>query len=284
MQVLRPTGLADALEARAARPDALALRGGTDVMVAINFRRVRPPALLDLGRVAELGDWSPENGRLRIGAGMTHARLAAELDEHAPALARAALATGSLQVRNRGTLGGNVGTASPSGDALCALVGAGADAELAGPGGTRRVPVEALVTGPHATALRADELIAAFHVPRAAGPEVYAKVGARNAMVMGTVSLALGLDPGRRTVRAAAGSAGPTPLRMREAEEHAAGALDWDGLAPADAEAVARFAALVTGAARPVDDVRGTAAYRRHALGVLARRCLTWAWDAHRAA
>jgi CO/xanthine dehydrogenase FAD-binding subunit len=281
VELLRPDTLADAVAARATHPGALVLRGGTDVMVELNLGHADPDVLLDLSRLTELADVDDDDGSLRIGAGVTHARIAAELAERAPGLAAASRTVGSRQVRNQGTLGGNLGTASPSADGVCALHLLDAEVELKRLGGARRLPVGDFVTGPKETALADDELIAAIHVPPADGPQVYAKVGARNAMVMGTCALGLALHTSKRAVAVCAGGAGPTAMRAPAAEAFAAAALDWDhGRAPDDATR-ARFAELVAEAADPVDDVRGTAAYRRHALRVLAGRCLDWAWEEH---
>jgi CO/xanthine dehydrogenase FAD-binding subunit len=284
VDLIRPADIDAALAARAARPEALALRGGTDVMVELNLDRARPPALLDLGRVRALEGWEADGPRLRLGAALTHREVVAELRERLPAVATAARATGSDQIRNRATVGGNVGTASPSGDVLCALVAAGAEVELGSVRGSRRLPLAAFVTGPKRTAAAPDELIRAVHVGAATGPQAYAKAAARNAMVMGTVSLGLCLDATRRSVAVAAGGAAPTPVRAPAAEAFAAAALDWAGRAPLEDDVADRFAALVLAAADPQDDVRGTAAYRRHALGVIARRCLRWTWEEHRCA
>jgi CO/xanthine dehydrogenase FAD-binding subunit len=284
VDLVRPADIEEALAARAARPEALALRGGTDVMVELNLDRARPPALLDLARVRALEGWEDDGGGVRLGAALTHAQVVAELRDRLPAVAVAARATGSAQIRNRATVGGNVGTASPSGDVLCALLAAGAEVELASVRGRRRLGLDAFVTGPKQTARAPDELIWAFHVPVAAGPQAYAKVAARNAMVMGTVALGLCLDAARRTVAVAAGGAAPTPVRAPAAEAFAAAALDWNGRAPLEDGVAARFAQLVLAATDPQDDVRGTAAYRRHALQVLARRCLHWTWEEHRCA
>ena len=284
MDLVRPADLDEALAARAARPDALALRGGTDVMVELNLDKTRPEALLDLARVRALDGWSADGGRVRLGAALTHGEVVAELGALLPAVAAAARATGSAQIRNRATVGGNVGTASPSGDVLCALLAAGAEVELGSVLGRRRVALAEFVTGPKQTARAPDELICALHVPAAAGPQAYAKVAARNAMVMGTCALGLCLDAGRRSVSVAAGGVAPTPVRAPAAEAFAAAALDWDGRGPLGPDVAGRFAALVLAATDPQDDVRGTAAYRRHALGVLARRCLAWTWEEHRCA
>jgi CO/xanthine dehydrogenase FAD-binding subunit len=178
-------------------------------------------------------------------------------------------------------VGGNLGTASPAGDALPPLFASGAEVELASVRGSRRMPVTDFVTGVKRNALEPDELITAFRVRPAAGPQQFSKVGTRNAMVIAVCSLAIALDVEARSVGACLGSAAPTPVRAAEAERFAAGELDWEGRrAPSDA-LLERFGELVAGAARPIDDVRGSAAYRRHALAVLARRSLAWAWQEH---
>jgi CO/xanthine dehydrogenase FAD-binding subunit len=255
------------------------LAGGTDLMVAINFREARPDAILDLTAVPELREWAPDDGRVRVGAGVTYTRLIEELGDRLPGLAIASRTVGSLQIRNRGTVGGNLATASPAGDGLPPLYTANAFVELASVRGTRRVPVAEFVSGPKRTCIEPDELIAAFDVASAAGPQQFAKVGTRNAMVIAVCSVALALWPERRRVAACVGSAGPTPLVATEAEEYIAGALDWDGGRPIDEDALARFGELVAGCARPIDDVRGTAGYRSHAVAVLARRTLQWTWS-----
>jgi CO/xanthine dehydrogenase FAD-binding subunit len=185
-------------------------------------------------------------------------------------------------------VGGNLGTSSPAGDALPPLFAADAEVEVASASGSRRIPVGEFVTGPKRNCLADDELIAAFHIAPADGPQQFAKIGTRNAMVIAVCSLALSLWPGRRGVAACIGSAGPTPIRCGEAEQLITGVLDehdlWARRQPIPESARARFGELVEGAARPIDDVRGTARYRHHALGVLARRTLTWAWEAYRCA
>ncbi|MEA2393453.1 MAG: hypothetical protein QOJ82_1344 [Solirubrobacteraceae bacterium] len=288
VEILAPETWTEALAAKAAHPDAVPIAGGTDLMVALNFDRARPATILDLTRVRELAEWGPEDGRLRVGAGVTYARLIGELRDRLPGLAMAARTVGSPQIRNRGTVGGNLGTASPAGDGLPPLYVSDAEVELASVSATRRVPVAEFVTGPKRQAAREDELIAAFVLPAAGGPQQFAKIGTRNAMVIAVCSLSLALWPERRAVAACLGSAGPTPIRASAAEAFIAGVLEeaglWDAPGPIADAALARFGELVADAARPIDDVRGTAAYRRHALGVLARRTLGWAWEAHRCA
>jgi CO/xanthine dehydrogenase FAD-binding subunit len=276
---VQPTALAEALAIKAEHPSAVPVAGGTDVLVDLNFDRMHPDMLLDLGRLPELRGSDEADGWIRLGAATTYHELSGGLASALPALAAAARTVGSPQIRNRGTVGGNLATASPAGDAHPPLLACGAEIEICSARGSRRVPVDEFFVGPKRSVLAADELIAAVHVPRAAGPQQFAKVGTRNAMVIAVCSFALALDPVRRTVRTGIGSAGPVPLRAPGAEALAAAALDWDHPEDLPESLQARFAELVSQAARPIDDVRGTSAYRLHALGVLAGRTLHWAWD-----
>src|SRR2546426_1042268 len=192
MEFLQPATWEEALAMKAAHPEAVPIAGGTDVMVEINLDHRRPETVMDLTPIRELTEWGTDDGVLRIGAGVSYTRLIDELGDRLPGLAIASRTVGSPQIRNRGTVGGNLGTASPAGDAHPPLLAADAEVELASTSGTRRVPVREFFTGPKRHTMRQDELIAA--------------------------------------------------------------------------------------AAKPIDDVRGTAAYRRHALAVMSRRCLAWAW------
>jgi CO/xanthine dehydrogenase FAD-binding subunit len=249
-------------------------------MVDLNFDRERPEAIIDLTRVPELREWAAENGRLRVGAGVSYARVIAELAEPLPGLALASRTVGSPQIRNRGTIGGNLGSASPAGDAHPPLLAAHAEIELASVRGTRLVPAREFFVAPKRSMLADDELIAAVHVPRARGPEQFSKIGTRNAMVIAACSFALSIDPIARRLGTGIGSAGPTPLVAPDAEAFLEGLLEetgWEGGSALPDSALERFGELVAAAARPIDDVRSTAAYRVHALGVLARRTLAWA-------
>ncbi|HEV3476813.1 MAG TPA: FAD binding domain-containing protein [Rubrobacteraceae bacterium] len=282
MEFFQPDGWTEALEIKAAHPDAVPIFGGTDVMVDLNFDRERPEAVLDLTRLSEIQEWGEEDGRLRVGAGVTYTRIIAELGGRLPGLAMASRTVGSPQIRNRGTVGGNLGTASPAGDALPPLYASDAEVELASTGGTRRVPVTDFITGPKRNTMEPDELIAAFHIPEAEGPQQFAKIGPRNAMVIAVCAFGLALHPERREVGTCLGSAAPTPVRASEAEEFIEGALEWESRAEIDERTLVRFGELVAMAASPISDVRGTADYRAHAVGVLARRTLKWAWDEYR--
>ena len=304
MEFLQPGSLAEALAAKAASPDAVPIAGGTDVMVELNFARRRPLVLLDLTRVPELAGWSLQDGRLRVGSGVTYAELTGErglsgngLDRGAdgmgrgagglgrllPGLAMAARTVGSPQIRNRGTIGGNLGSASPAGDCHPSLLAAGAEVEVASARGTRMIPIDRFFTGVKRSAVAPDELITAVWISPPSGPEQFAKIGTRNAMVIAVAAFGLALHPGRRSVGTGIGSAAPTPVRAREAETFLAAALEeaglWDSRTTLPESVVTEFGALVSAASRPIDDVRGTAAYRRHSLAVLARRTLAWAWS-----
>lgn len=279
---LRPSTLQEALAARAEYPDAVALAGGTDLMVEINFARKRPEQILDLTQVSELDDWSTDGDEIRIGAGVTHARLVAEFGDLLPGLAVAARTVGSPQIRNRGTIGGNIATASPAGDAIPPLLAAGAHVEVASLRGSRSVPIGVFFTGPKRSVLASDELVTGVRLPKPRGPQQFAKVGTRNAMVIAVCSFALEIDYTNERVRTAIGSAAPTVIPASAAEDFAQGVLHddgrWESRAPLTPAELAEFGELVSTAARPIDDVRGTAAYRRHALGVLGKRTLSWAW------
>jgi len=280
---LRPTTLADALAIKAQRPDAVPIAGGTDVMVELNFDHRRPAALIDLTGVAELAEWSTSDGSVRLGAGVPYVRVIAELGDKLPALAMASRTVGSPQIRNRGTVGGNLGAASPAGDTHPVLLAGGASVEVASVRGSRVIPADEFYLGVKRNALEPDELITAVHVPVTGAPQQFSKVGTRNAMVIAVCSFAIALHPERAGIGAAVGSSAPTPRRALAAEEFLSGELTdkklWGTRGAISDSARRRFGELVSEASAPIDDVRGSAAYRKHALAVLARRTLTWAWN-----
>jgi CO/xanthine dehydrogenase FAD-binding subunit len=286
VEFLQPASWAEALAARAAHPEALPIAGGTDVMVELNFDVRRPGALLDLNRVTELTEWAPDNGRIRLGAGVSYTRVIDELGGLLPGLAMASRTVGSPQIRNRGTVGGNLGAASPAGDSHPPLLATGAEIEVASVRGTRVIPAAEFYTGVKKNALAPDELIAAILIPPAAGPQQFSKIGTRNAMVIAVTSFSISLDPQRGTVGTGIGSAAPTPIRAEQAERFLTEALAeaglWQSRAALPDGIIGEFGERVKAAAAPIDDVRGTSAYRRHALAVMARRTLTWAWNSYR--
>jgi CO/xanthine dehydrogenase FAD-binding subunit len=256
-----------------ADPDATLLAGGTDLMVEINDGHRRPAgSVVVVNRIAELRSWrlSGDRATLTIGAAVTYREIEG-LGDFVPALADAARTVGSPQIRNAATIGGNLATCSPAGDGLPVLVALGATVELAGPAGRRMVPVGEFMTGVKRTALGAGELIAAVHVPVVDGWQGYAKVGVRNAMVIAVASACVVLDRANGRVSTALGSVGPTVLRCDDADAHLASVIDWTTFAVAAPE-LARYQELVASASRPITDHRSSAEYRRHAVGVIARR------------
>ncbi|TCO53615.1 FAD binding domain-containing protein [Actinocrispum wychmicini] len=282
MDVISPDTFAEALDAKAATPEAVPIAGGTDVMVELNFDRRRPHTLLNLNRIADLHDHSEVDGRIRIGASMPYTRIIADLGDRLPGLAMASRTVGSPQIRNRGSVGGNLGASSPAGDAHPALLAADAEIEIASVRGTRMVAVRDFYTGVKRNVLQPDELIAAIHVQPATGPQQFSKVGTRNAMVIAVCSFAIALHPLSRRVGTGFGSAATTPRRAYDAEDFLGTELPWGAPAPLKDSLVRHFGQLVADAASPIDDVRGSAAYRKHALSVMARRALGWAWNDYR--
>jgi CO/xanthine dehydrogenase FAD-binding subunit len=258
MEVVTPHTLEEALRVKAEHPDAFPIQGGTDVMVELNFDRRRPDLLLNLNEVAELRAWSREDGTLRLGSGLTYTEaMEAPLAEVLPALAEASRTVGSPQIRNRGTIGGNLGTASPAGDALPPLLVERAEVELASTRGVRALPLREFVVGPKRNAAEPDELITAVRMEPSGARQTFMKVGPRNAMVIAVCSLAVAVDRERGEIRASFGSSGPVA-----------------GLVVCPLDEAGSLPERIEAAAAPIDDVRGTAAYRSHALGVLARRAM----------
>jgi len=261
METLLPRSLADALDALAADPNATVLAGGTDLMVSVNYHGARPSSVVGIRRVEELREW---DGRF-IGAGVTYSRMERG---PIPALAQAARTVGSPQIRNAGTLGGNLGTASPAGDSLPVLAALDAEIVVRSTNGERSVPWNEFITGPKRNALAPGELIVGARLPEhIPGGQAFAKIGIRNAMVIAIASCCLFRDEdGRTTV--ALGSVGPTTVRARRAEEMISSETD-----PSPA-AIEEFGRLVAEEVSPIDDHRSTAAYRRHGSAVLAKRLL----------
>ena len=276
MEVFLPRTLDEALAMKAAHPEALPLAGGTDVLVDINFGRLRPAGVKK----------GPNNVRdfLVTGGQVALAAIGAnQLSKNWLAVSVAGSNESDLMLTLvRGTVGGNLGTASPAGDALPVLAAYDAGIILRSARATRTVPWNEFLVGPKKTAIAPDELIQGVRWKVARGPSSFSKIGTRNAMVISVAGLCCVLDEGAQQVRVALGSVGPTIIRATEAEAFIAAAIK-DAGAWADPAVVLpddklrEFSEQVALAARPIDDVRGTAAYRVHALKVLARRALNWA-------
>lgn len=259
MEFTAAADLNDLLEAKSHQPDAQLLAGGTDLMVEVNLAHHRPSPVISLRRVGEL----KEITQGRIGAGVTWARL--EQCNHT-ALAQAARTVGSPQIRAAGTIGGNVGTASPAGDGLPWI--AAADAEIvveSNERGERIIPWRDFFTGVKQTSLASDEVITGVTVPEdLPGAQEFAKVGSRNAMVISTVSCVV--MRGDDGFRVALGSVAPTPLRAVRAEEML------NSESTISDSVLEEFSRIVSDEVQPITDHRSTETYRRHAAGVLARR------------
>ena len=270
MTVHTPTSLREATARLAEDPDAHLLTGGTDLMVEVNFNHRRPETVVSLRRVKELNEWHLDSsaGRVFIGAGVPFADMErGELAAALPALAEAARTVGSPQIRAAGTLGGNLGTCSPAGDSLPVLAAMDAEIHLVSVDGERTLRFAEFMTGPKRNAKHPTEIISGVSMPIARGWQGYAKVGVRNAMVISVASACLALEPD--SPRLALGSVGPVIIRCTGAESWLA-----EQLAGGSVADTAAFGAMAAAESRPIDDHRSTAAYRRHAISVLATRLL----------
>jgi CO/xanthine dehydrogenase FAD-binding subunit len=257
-----------------AAPEVCVCAGCTDLIPKARAGQLRPSTWVDLRGIPELALLEVGEGELRLGACVTHHRVASSeaIRARAPGLAAACGAVGSRQIRALGTLGGNAANASPCADSALALAALGASAVLRSRSGTREIPVEALAVGPGETALEMGEVVESFRVP--AGPDlrsVHLKLGPRRAHAVAKVSVAASavVEGGStRAVRLFLGSVAPTLVRVTGAEALLA------GRARPDAGVLAEVAAAAEQASRPIDDVRSTARYRRRTVGVLVRRAV----------
>jgi len=278
---LAPTRLQQALAALAQPGGATVLAGGTDLMPQSHAGKVRPASLLlNIRRVAGLDGIRVEGDRLVIGALVTVTQAMASdlVRRHAPLLVAVGEKFASEQIRNAATFGGNLCNASPAADLATPLVALDAEVELArlaDDGGTltRRVPAVQFFTGPGRTQRAPDELLTAVHVPCARADQVarFYKGGTRQALDISTISIALaarrGSDGRLRDVRLALGAVAATPIRAGSAEALLEGAVP-------DARARDAAAEAAVAAARPIDDVRASAWYRRELLRNMVRRML----------
>jgi len=265
----------EALAVLDADSQAELLGGGTDLMVDVNFGRKRVQNVIALDRVEELRQYDA-GARVRVGAGITYTHLL-RTGAGSVALAEASRTVGSPQIRNVGTIGGNVATSSPAGDTLPVIAALEATVALRSSSGERRVSFADFMTGPKRNTRAHHEIVVAVEWDDAGPSQTFLKVGTRNAMVIAVASLALVVDRARRRVGVALGSCGPTILRATDAERFASGLFDesgWTRPLRVGQSAQSEFGRLVGAAARPIDDVRGTAAYRRQVLSVIGGRAL----------
>ena len=293
MTVTSATSLPHACEVLADNPETQVLAGGTDFMVEVNYRHRSPTAVLAIGALAETSGWRVEPGggagetttgdtsgdTIRLGATLTFTDMAdPAFASLLPAMSQAARTVGSPQIRNAGTLGGNLGTASPAGDSLPVLAALDARIVLRQAEASRTLALSEFIVGPKQTALQPGELIEAVLVPKPTGPSEFLKVGTRNAMVISVAGLALFARTDISRVCVGLGSVAAVPVRATQAEDWISPRLDWQGLTPPSAAELDRFGELVMDAASPIDDHRSTADYRLHAIGVLAKRALSRAF------
>jgi CO/xanthine dehydrogenase FAD-binding subunit len=275
MQTIRyeaPTSIADAVRA-VSTPGAMVLAGGTDLLVQYHAGSRRPAVFVDVKRIPELMRISVDDASVTIGAAVP----AVDIGEHAvlrdlwPGLVEAAQLIGSTQIQSRSSLGGNLCNASPAADSTCALIVNRAQAVIAGPSGERILPVEQFCLAPGRNALDRSELLVALRLPR---PEprtsdAYLRLIPRTemdiAVASAAVSITLGPDGRCSGARVAIGAVAATPLLVPAAADVLRGSA-------LDADALRRAAEAAAQAARPIDDRRGTAAYRRTVVGVLTRR------------
>jgi len=280
MNVHTPTSLAQACELLAANSEAELLAGGTDFMVEVNYRHRSPSAVVALCRVPETKGWRVESNAdgsetIWLGATLTFTEMGnPDLARLLPALAQAARTVGSPQIRNAGTLGGNLGTASPAGDSLPVLTALDAKVVLHSAEASREIALNDFIVGPKQTTLQAGEVIVAVRLPKVAAHSEFLKVGTRNAMVISVAGLALFARTDISRVCVGLGSVAAVPLRASEAEAWISPRLDWETMTPPTQDELDTFAELVAEAASPIDDHRSTADYRRHAVGVMAKRAL----------
>jgi carbon-monoxide dehydrogenase medium subunit len=256
---------------------ARVLAGGTDLMVQMKDGRERPAVIVDVKHIPELNrlDW-PEGQPLFIGAAVPLSQVAAfsPIMERLGILHQACSLIGSVQIRNRGTVGGNICNAAPSADSPPPLLCLGAAAVVAGPKGTRKIPLESFFRGPGQTALTSGELLVGIEVPAppASSAGCYLRLTPREEMDISVAGVASFVvfekQKGRcREARIAIGAVAPTPIRVPQAEAVLAGQALTDDVIEATAEKAA-------GAARPISDVRGSAEYRREMVRALTRRTL----------
>ncbi len=275
MKIHEPATIDEALEVKARHPDAVPFAGGTDLLPLWSSSRCRPDRVVLLSGCDDSKGIVDEKGGLFIGAGATHSEISQHraVIEHFPALADAAASIGAPAIRNMGTLGGNVANASPAADLPPALIACGAEAVLASAkNGRRSLAMEDFFRSYQTTALEPDELLLGVRlgVPPSGTRTFFRKVGTRKAQACAKLSVALSARiDGRRitSIRIAAGSVAPIPLRLTDVEERIEGQ-------ELNKELVRAAHTLSAAAVTPIDDVRSTAHYRRFVFAAILADCV----------
>ena len=272
-----PKTIKEAVAILQERDDVSLLAGGTDLLLRMKARQHAPQAVVDIKRIAGFDELRLDaRSGLTIGAAVTMG----QIEQHAaarrqyPAVVQGAEVVGSVQIRNRATLVGNVCNAAPSADTAPPLLALGARVRIAGPGGRRSLLLENFITGPGQTALKPGELVTAVQVPSLQGRSgsAYVRHTTREAMDLAAVGVGVALRLGQRgaaceEIAIALGAVAPTPMRAREAEKLLRGQ-------ELTAELIAEAAECAAGEARPISDVRASAGYRRELVRVLTQRMI----------
>ena len=277
MTVVVPHTLREALVCSSANPDAQIIQGGTDLMVEINFNHRKPTDVIALRRVEEIRGYSfsTDRSNVIVGSGMPYQKMEhGEIAELLPALAQAARTVGSPQIRAAGSIGGNLGTCSPAGDALPVLSALDAVVNLRTETSSRDVVIHDFMLGVKRNARQPGELIISVTLPIINGWQGYSKVGVRNAMVISVASCCLVVDRSLGSIKVALGAVGPTIIRCRETEQWLANQVDLRTISNISANLLKEFGDRIANESKPIDDHRSTAAYRRHAVATLSRRLL----------
>lgn len=273
----RPQSLSEAHELLMASPEeARLLGGGTDLLNALSGSSKEETRIVSLRDVKELREIKQtRKEEVFIGAMVSHREAADSpfVNRHFPALAKACGLVGSPSIRNRGTIGGNIVTASPSADSIPPLMAYEARAVLWTPSGEREVPVADFFTGPSGTIMEKGDILKGLLLKldseRVAD---YEKLGMRRAMEIAIVNLCVSLVAAKKTVckdlRICLGAVAPTPIRAVEAEDMLRGL-------PLTAESIKKAAGAAMDAAEPISDIRASADYRRHMVGVLVEKLLS---------
>jgi len=277
MTVAVPQTLREALAFSSANPNAQIIQGGTDLMVEINFNHRKPTDVIALRRVEEIRTYAftSDRSKLVVGAGLPYQKMEhGEIAELFPALAQAARTVGSPQIRAAGSIGGNLGTCSPAGDALPVLSALDALVNLQTDTTSRNVSIHDFMVGVKRNDRQPGELIISVTLPIINGWQGYAKVGVRNAMVISVASCCLVVDRTHGSIKVALGAVGPTIIRCRETEKWLATQIDLKSVSTVAPNLLKEFGDRIATESKPIDDHRSTAAYRRHAVATLSRRLL----------
>ena len=273
-----PVTLAGALELLNDLDQAKPIIGGTDLMVSMRQAVCNPSHIIDLNRMPELNYITEEEGFIKIGATTTHSQVAANpLTASIPALHDAVSRIGSPQIRNRGTITGNIVNASPAADTACPLIVHDAEVEVRSVDATNIIPIEELFVGPKINCLEPNELLTEIRIPKppSNSSSAYKRIGRRKAFTLSVVSVAAYIQVEENVCVEAGlafGSVAMTPLRVPEAEETLRGRELTEENIQEASEAVSEYV-------KPITDVRGTEEYRRDMCPVLMRRALQSAME-----